>query len=91
MALCIRARNNSMNILSSVTLTIFPFTWDPNNPSFSTNGQYDPAKIKAGVGSCYLDLEVESVNVDIKHFSHSDEPLTTPTRASVIGVGVIPP
>jgi hypothetical protein len=80
-----------MKILSSVALTVFPFTWDPNNPSFSTNGQYDPAKIKAGVGSCYLDLETESVNADLPHLSHSSEPETITTSVSIIGVGVIPP
>jgi hypothetical protein len=80
-----------MKILSSFTITKTAFTWDPNSPTYSTNGHYDPAKIKAGAGSCYLDLATESVNVDIKHLSHSDEPLTTPTRASIIGVGVIPP
>jgi len=79
-----------MKLLSSVTLAKIAFTWDPNDPNYSTNGQYDPSKLKVGAGSCYLDLETESVNVDIKHFSHSDEPLTTPTRASIIGVGVIP-
>ena len=80
-----------MNALTDVTITKTNFTWDPNNANYSTNGHYDPAKIKVGVGSCYLDLAVESVPVDIKHFSHSDEPSTTTSRASIVGVGVIPP
>jgi hypothetical protein len=80
-----------MKILSSVVLSKVSFTWDPNSPTYSTNGQYDPAKIKAGVGSCYLDLAVESVDVDPNHFSHSSSPETSTSRASVIGVGVIPP
>src|SRR2546421_8907760 len=30
------------------------FTWDPTDPSYSTNGKFDPAKLKAGPGSCYV-------------------------------------
>ena len=80
-----------MTILSSVTLTKIAFTWDPNDPNYSTNGHYDAAKIKAGTGSCYLDLVVSSVDVDPNHFSHLPSEQSSTQRASVVGVGVIPP
>jgi len=80
-----------MTILNDFSLAMFEFTWDPNNPNYSTNGQFDPAKFKSGTGSCYLTVTQVKQNIDRRHFSSTEAPETVADLTYIVGVGVIPP
>lgn len=80
-----------MNILNNVTLSKTAFTWDPNNSNYSTDGMFDPAKLKAGTGSCYLSLTTESIEVNLPNLSRSSASVSELNKTYIVGVGVVPP
>jgi len=76
-----------MTILTDISLTKLAFTWDPNNPNYSTNGMFDPSKKKPGAGSCRLDLTLASVEVNLPQFSRSSEGDEALESTHIIGAG----
>lgn len=82
-----------MNLLIGLTAKGYAGEWDPTNPSYSTNGHYDPAKLKApGPFAIFRPVFVE---LSLRHLRPSDEPVArlltvNPNSDEVSSFHVIP-
>lgn len=76
-----------MQVLTDFTVSKTNFTWDSGDANYSTNGEFDPAKLKVGTGSCRLDVTTTKVSTDVKQLAHAAEPVEVLEQLYIVGPG----
>ncbi len=77
-----------MKVLTDVAFGQQAFTWDHLDPFYSTNGAFDPTKLKAGTGSMRLDMTVQDTDLIVGSLKNV-EPIKTESvvRTYILGPG----
>ncbi len=75
-----------MKVLTRVLFASQPFTWDHTDPFYSTNGHFDPAKLKEGVGSMVIAMIVQHTDLIPGSLKHTG-PIVDESTVNVFIVG----
>ncbi len=75
-----------MKVLTNVFFASFAFTWDKNDPLYSTGGEFDPTKLKDGTGSVLIAMDVQDTEMIVGALKHV-EPVMTEVAVGTYIVG----